>query len=52
MCIRDRVRPGLTMTDVILIIRMVAGVARHAPGDDQAADRAIDLVLNGIRPQR
>lgn len=47
-----RVRPDLTLTDVILIIRMVAGAARHASGDDQAADRAIDLVLNGIRTQQ
>jgi AcrR family transcriptional regulator len=46
-----RVRADLTIDDVITIIRMVAGAARHVQGGEGAADRAIDLVLNGIRKQ-
>lgn len=44
-----RVRPDLTLEDVIHIGRMIVAAARSAQGDEQAADRVLMLLLDGIR---
>lgn len=46
------VRPDLTMNDVVAVIRMVIAANRQAEqGDEEAADRIINLILHGIARQ-
>ncbi|MFT4192229.1 MAG: helix-turn-helix domain-containing protein [Comamonas sp.] len=44
-----RVRPDLTLDDVIHIGRMLLAGNRYAQGDEAAGERILDLMLNGIR---